>query len=98
MFQWWFISRRIYRLQLFTQSPLAQGRLRCGTRFDKVGQIGLKPALVNKNCWLAASIATYKLGLVVGLDFFQLRVQNVIAYLRSLPTDVSFENCTNLTT
>jgi len=32
-------------------------------------------------------------GLAVGLGFFQLHVHSVISCLRSLPTDVYFENC-----
>jgi len=49
--------------------------LRCGTHFDEIDQIGLKPALVEKR-WLTAppSIMTSTLGLAVVLDFFQLRV------------------------
>jgi len=34
---------------------------------------------------------TCKLGLAVGLSFFQLRVHSVITCLRSLPTDIYFE-------
>ena len=33
------------RLQTVPLSPLARGPLRCGAQFDKIGQIGLKPAL-----------------------------------------------------
>jgi len=47
------------------------------TRLGKIFQIGLKLALVEKR-WLAASIVTYKLGLVVGSGFPQLRVSSVI--------------------
>jgi len=36
------------------------------THFDKVGEIGLKPALVEH--WLATFIMTCKLGLAVRLD------------------------------
>jgi len=37
----------------------------CGNHLDKVGEIGLKPALVEKR-WLATFIMIYKLGLVQG--------------------------------
>jgi len=53
------------RLETLSLSTLARGPLRWGTYFDKVGQIGLRPALVGKR-WLAAFIVTCKLGLVVG--------------------------------
>jgi len=43
--------------------------------------------------WLSVIIITCKPGPAVGLDFFQLRVHSVIPCLRSLPTDVYFENC-----
>jgi len=50
---------RIYeRLQTLPLSPLARAISRCVTHYD-TGQIGLKPALVEKR-WLAASIVTYK--------------------------------------
>jgi len=64
----------------------------CGTYFEKIGQIGLQADLVEKR-WLTAFIVTCKLGLAVGLSFFQLHVNSVIPCLRSLPTDVYFENC-----
>jgi len=39
---------------------------KCGTHFDKICQIGLKPDLVVH--WLATSIVTCKYGLAIGID------------------------------
>jgi len=39
---------------------------RCGNHFDKIGEIGLKPALVEH--WLATFIVTCKHGVAIGLD------------------------------
>jgi len=41
--------------------------------------------------WLTVFIATYSLGLAVGLDLFQLHVHSVIPCLCSLPTETSPE-------
>jgi len=59
------------------------------THLDKIYQIGLKSALVEK-CWLAASIVICKLGLAVGVGLFQLRLHSVVVipYLRPLAADV----------
>jgi len=45
------------------------------THFDKICQTGL---VKTDASWLAALIVTYKLGLVVGLGFSQLRVHSMI--------------------
>jgi len=64
------------------------------THLDKICQIGLKSALVEK-CWLAASSVTCKLGLAVAVGSLQLHVHSVIfiPYLRPLSTEVYFKNC-----
>ena len=59
----------------------------CGTYFDKICQIGLKPAPIGK-CWLEACIVTCKLCLAVGLGFSQLRVHSVIPCLPPLATNL----------
>jgi len=55
-----------------------------------------KPARVKKR-WLAAIMTFKRNSLAVGLGF-QLRLHSVIPCLRSLPKDVYFKNCTNITT
>ena len=60
-FQLWFNSFRIYkRRQTLTLPALAPWPPRCGTNFDKIGQIGLKSALVEKrlqpSSWPANSV------------------------------------------
>ena len=71
-------------------STLARSPLKVRDHFDKICQIILNRALVEK-CWLAASIVTFKLGLAVG--FIQLRLYSAIPCLSSLPTYVYSEDC-----
>jgi len=55
--------------------------------------VGFKTGPV-ENSWLAASIVTSKHDLAVGLGFFQLSAHTCVSdYLRSLATDIHFENC-----
>jgi len=72
------------RIQTLTLPPLARGPPKVQEHINKRGQVGLKPALVEK-CWLAASIVTCTLGLAVGSSFFQFRVHIAISYLPSFP-------------
>jgi len=67
--------------------PLSRGSLQVRTHSDKICQIRLKPALVEM-CWVGTSIVICKLGLAVGMGFFQLiRVHSFIDCICALATD-----------
>jgi len=55
----------MYKDQRFLRQHLHRALLRSGNHFDKTGEIGLKPALVEKR-WLATFIMICKPGLVQG--------------------------------
>jgi len=57
-----------------------------GTHFEKIIQIGLKQAMVEKRL-LAVFIVTCALGLAVVLDLFQLHVDSFIPCVCLLPTE-----------
>jgi len=53
------------------------------TNLDTICQIDLKAALVEM-CCVGVTVVTCKLGLAVGLGFFQLRVQCFTLYVYSV--------------